>query len=229
MIIIIHGDDIAASRKALQEEIEKQKGDEIIRLDGKKLSRSELIPAFESRSLFAEKKVIVIENFLANGITKEKQAHLAYLGKFVSTFSILLWEDRKIDKTAIKKYLTDAKEQAYVFPALLFRFLDSFGASTPSSLVMSFHTLTRTQDAELIFALLLRLVRQLILAKDMGSQAFGKLPGWQAEKYLKQASRWSVDELIVIYRQLLTIDVKIKTGQTPYNLTELLDLFFLSH
>ena len=228
MIIIIHGDDIASSRRALQEEIEKQRGSEVIRLDGKKLSLKELIPAFESHSLFAEKKVIVVENFLYGGITKEKQAHLTYLCEFASTFSILLWEDRKIDKLAIKKYLTDAKEQAYVFPTLLFRFLDSFGQSTPSSLTVSFHALRKTQDAELIFALLLRLVRQLILAKDMGSQAFGKLPGWQAEKYLRQAGRWSITELILIYRQLLTIDVKIKTGQTPFTLTELLDIFFLT-
>lgn len=228
MIIIIHGDDIASSRRALQEEIEKQKGNEVIRLDGKKLSLNELIPAFESHSLFAEKKVIVIENFLSGVITKEKQAHLTYLSEFASTFSILLWEDRKIDKLAIKKYLTDAKERAYIFPVLLFRFLDSIGVSNPSSLVKSFHTLLATQETELIFALLLRLVRQLILARDMGRDAFGKLPGWQAEKYLRQAGRWSITELIVIYRQLLTIDVKIKTGQTPFTLTELLDIFFLS-
>ncbi len=228
MIILFHGDDIAASRKALQEEIEKQKGNEVIRLDGKKLSANELIPCFESQSLFAEKKVIVIENFLDRGITKEKQTHLTYFLKFASTFSILLWEDRKIDKLLVKKYLTDAKEQAYVFPVLLFRFLDSIGVSNSSQLVKSFHILLATQDAELIFALLLRLVRQLILASDMGRDAIGKLPGWQAEKYLRQANRWSTTGLILIYRQLLTIDVKIKTGQTPYNLSELLDLFFLS-
>lgn len=228
MIILFHGDDLASSRSALAGEIGKQTGNEIIRFDGKKLSPIDLISALESRSLFAEKKVIVLENFLFGGINKEKETMLAPLLSSGKTSLILLWEDRKIDKTTIKKYLMGVQEQSFIFPTLLFRFLSSFGTNTAFSLIQSFHTLRKTQDAELIFALLLRLVRQLILAKDMGREAFGSLPGWQAEKYLKQANRWSLSELILIYRQLLTIDVKIKTGQTPFSLSELLDIFFLS-
>ena len=211
MLTLIHGDDTARSRMALQEEKLKYTGSEVIVLNGGQISISELTLATESNSLFSTPKLIIIENIL-----KENQMH-----------TIIIWEDRKIEAGPIKKYFSKAKLMSFDFPAQLFKFLDSISPHNEKNLLYSYHDLLKKEAAELIFVMLLRQFRYMLMAKDLKGEV-AELPSWQAQKLYRQASFFTLENLISLYRQLISIDYRIKTGQTPLPLSKLLDLFFIS-
>lgn len=225
MITLIHGDDIVTSRKKLEEEKNQVGVKEIITLDGRKITLSDLVLACDTRSFLAEKKIILIENLFSGGITKEKPKLLSYLGKTDLSYPVIIWEDREIEKQAVKKYFIRAKEILCQPPQLLFRFLDSVGLQPPNQLLSLFHAVLTQREVELIYVLLLRKFRQLIVACDLGRGGLSELSVWQVERLLCQSRYFTGEKLISLYRQLLSFDYKIKTGQTPYSLSQLLDIF----
>ena len=75
--------------------------------------------------------------------------------------------------------------------------------------------------------MILRQWRLLLMVKDQEAAVEG-LASWQAGKLKYQGRAFTMDTLINSYRQLLAIDYKIKTGQTPYSLRQLLDFFLLN-
>ena len=227
MTILIHGDDLVASRKKLNEEKERFKESEIVHLEGSKLQLSDLVLASEASSLFLRQKLIIVENLLSSGAVKQKPAVIEYLSKDTSLHTIVLWENKKIEKTVIKKYLAHAKVISCELPPLLFKFLDSLGLSTPSAVLTTFHNLIAHTEVELVFAMILRQWRLLLMVKDQEAAVEG-LASWQAGKLKYQGRAFTMDTLINSYRQLLAIDYKIKTGQTPYSLRQLLDFFLLN-
>jgi len=81
----------------------------------------------------------------------------------------------------------------------------------------------KTESHDKIFALLVRLYRDLIWAKiDTESLSY---PEWRLNKLKYQSEKYSLDQLKKILRQLIEIDIKVKTGKGLLN--ELLDLFIL--
>lgn len=225
MIILIHGEDLVASRKKLEEEKTRFSVKEIISLDGKKVTLSDLVLACETKSLFSEKKIILVENLLLGGITKGKLELLSYLGKTDLFYPVIIWENKEIEKRSVRKYFIHAKEILCQPPLLLFRFLDSIGLQLPNQLLPLFHAALAQREAELIYTLLLRKFRQLIIACDLGRKGLVELNPWQVDKLLRQSRYFAAEKLISSYRQLLSFDYKIKTGQTPYSLSQLLDIF----
>jgi len=227
MITLIYGSDISASRKALKDEIERQKPADIIPLSGPKVDIPDCILALETNSLFSLKKIVVIENLLKGPASKKKDTILKYLAEQEDATTIM-WEDRTLQKTALNKIKGKMIALKYDLPGKLFSFLESVGSLSQKETVIQFHELLRSQDAELIFSMLLRQIRYLIIASDRESGAISELPPWQASKYRRQASYYSPDQWLAAYRQLLSIDYKIKSGATPLKMNQLLDIFFLS-
>lgn len=227
MIIIIHGDDLISSRKALEQEKLKDEGNEMIYLNGKESALSDLVTAVSSLSLFQNKKTIIIENLFSSGISKAKEELFDYLKKNNQGAKIVIWEKSEISKSSVKKYLGEVREIFCNFPLLLFKFLDSIGFDKTLSLSL-FRSSLKQREAELIFTMILRQIRLLIVAKDMGAKGLDAMQKWQIFKLEKQARLFSLEELIKIYRRLLLIYYQIKTGQTPLNMSELLDIFLTS-
>lgn len=226
MIILIHGDDIESSRKILTDYKNKYSDAEIIVFDGSKLLLSDLVLACEASSLFQLSKVIVIENILVGGVTSQKVSLFDYLTNKEIQYPVFIWESRQIDKLILKKYFSSVKIYECQFPALMFRFLDSIGKISTKMIIEAFHQLLSQKDVEVIFAMLIRQWRLLIIAADIGMQGFPDMPSWQANKFISQACVFKKEDLIKSYRQLLLIDYQRKKGQTPYTLIKLLDIFF---
>src|SRR3989338_1262010 len=226
MLTLIHGDDTARSRMALQEEKLKYTGSEVIVLNGGQISISELTLATESNSLFSTPKLIIIENILKGPLSKEKKEIIEHISSENQMHTIIIWEDRKIEAGPIKKYFSKAKLMSFDFPAQLFKFLDSISPHNEKNLLYSYHDLLKKEAAELIFVMLLRQFRYMLMAKDLKGEV-AELPSWQAQKLYRQASFFTLENLISLYRQLISIDYRIKTGQTPLPLSKLLDLFFI--
>lgn len=225
MIIIIHGDDTPASRQQLYNLKDQAKDSEIIDLSGDKITLSEIYNVFNTGLLFNLKKLVIIENLFSSGSETQKDEILHYLKNTVIEDSIIIWEKKEVGSALLKKYFPKAKVILCKIPQMLFRFLDSLGADPASSTLLSFQNIIKDKEAEFIFVMLLRQIRLLIMVKETHGEGTGLAP-WQIHKLAGQARYFSCEKLIALYRQLLHLEYKIKTGQTPYTMKEQLDIFF---
>lgn len=227
MLILIHGDDIVTSRKTIDTEKTKYQDGETIYIDIVKTEISEILTACESPSLFSNSRTIIIENLFSSGLNKAKEKILSYLNTQKTEYLIIIWEKTEIKSETIKKYLNKAKVITCQQPLLLFKFLDSLGGDT-HHIITLFHSLLEQREEELIFTMLLRQFRYLIIAKDLKERGFKDMSTWQGAKFVNQARLFNKDKLIKSYRNLLSIDHNIKTGQTSYTLRQLLDIFLIN-
>lgn len=227
MLIIIHGEDIVSSRKILDTEKEKRLENETLVFDGNTLDLSNLLTADQSQSLFQLKKTIIIENLFTSSVSSQKEKLFSYLSSNQLVSDVIIWEKTEVNKNTIKKYLPSAKEIFCQPPLLLFRFLDAIFDNSSLSLSL-FHSVLERREAELVYSMLIRQFRNLIIARDLGAAGLSAMQKWQAEKFVKQSAHFEKEKLILLYRQLLSIDYLIKSGRTPFSLTELLDNFLIS-
>ncbi len=227
-MILIHGEDISQSRKKLLEETTDIKDVEIIKLDGMKATKEDVILVCEAQSILNPHKILIIENLYKGIIGKDRNDIIVYLLNLKEGIDIFFWEDRELEKVKINKYFGKIKSFKFQYPSSLFNFLDSIGADNRNVLIFKFHDLLRQIEAELIFYMIIRQWRNLIMVKDLGVSGMQPMPVWQAGKFARQANFFSLESLISNYRQLLAIDFKIKTSSTPYALRQLLDIFLLN-
>ncbi len=228
MITIIHGDDTVSSLKALDMEKEKREGAEIVHVDGIKTDITELTTVIQSHSFFQDKKTVIVENLIARAASSQKDKIIHFLQNESKSSDIIIWEKTQVDKRFLSKIFPNCREILSQPPMLLFRLLDSLGAESPSKSLSLFRSVLSQRAAELIHLMLLRQVRLLLLAKDKGEKGFPGMPQWQALRFLRQSRYFDKKKLLSAYRQLLSIENNIKSGQTPFRLGELLDIFILS-
>lgn len=228
MISIIHGDDTVASRNKLREMIEYAGDREVVYLDGLKLDLNSLILACEASSMLFSQKLVVIEGLFSRMRSKSKDEIITYLNGIKLTPDVILYESKKIEKQTIKKNFPKAEEYAYSYPVNLFKFLDSLGVERGAAVVQSFHNLLKITEGELVFAMIMRLWRNLIIIRDKKNLEPAGLAGWQIGKLRRQSGSFTQAGLIANYRQLLSIDYRIKSGLTPFTLTQLLDIFLIN-
>ena len=91
-----------------------------------------------------------------------------------------------------------------------------------------FHQLLQQQEINFIFAMIVRQWHFLTLVISSKGGDNLNIPSWQASKYSHQTRFLGKDKILLSYRHLIAIDYKIKTGQTPFTLTEMLDIFLLN-
>lgn len=209
--LIFHGNYTAASRQALREATRKiGQGIEMIHLDGTKIIDTDLRQALESQSLFGQEKLVVIDKFP----TKLIDILAGYQGKT----PVFIWHDKALTPTQLKK-LNNFKPQLFKIPAAIFTFLDKLDIS-------NFHHALKTDSVEQIFYMLHRRVAQLIQAKDSPQEL--KLADWQKSRLINQAKHFTLDQLLTLHSQLLTIDISIKTGRNFLPLDRTLELWLLN-
>ncbi|OGG32351.1 hypothetical protein A3I51_03055 [Candidatus Gottesmanbacteria bacterium RIFCSPLOWO2_02_FULL_38_8] len=226
MKILIHGVDNAKSRLKLREILE-DKIQEKIFLEGKKVSFQEAVLACETSSLIAEDKIIVLENFFQRKESREKSAILAYLFNSSFSFKVIFWEDKELDKRKIKNLSPNLQIYHFDYPGTLFKFLDGLGIQSSASILNQFHLLLKNNDSQLIFSFIVRQFRFLLMIYEEKNNSLA-IPDWQFFKLKRQAQNFNLDKLINLYRQLLQIDYRVKTGQTPLQLDQLLDFFLVN-
>ena len=225
MIRLIHGSDTAASRKKLQDTVNNING-ETVYFNGNNLTLSELLLANEAASFFSSAKTIVIENFFKGVKQKEKDLIFDYVRKESGQNLIVFWEDREVSSK--DKLFKKEEIFKYDFPKLLFKFLDDLGKQPAGVMLNYFHSLRKEKEAELIFALIVRQFRLLIMMSDAKIVASGKLAPWQITKFRQQAKNFPADSLMQNYRALLNIDYRLKSGLTPFKMDQLIDIFLVN-
>lgn len=223
MIRVFHGENIAASRKAILDEIKQleKSGYETIKVEGKDLTPPKLIQILESPSLFKRKRALVIENFFSLKKSKEGEKLIKLL-KDNKDCEILIWEGKELARNFVQENKNFSFTQ-FKFALSLFNFLDELRPNQPEKNLKNFHYCLSFEDPQMIFTMLARQIRFLILASN-GGDILDNLPSWQKKKFSSQAKLFKINQLIKIYQKLLRIDYQQKTSQTPFDLISSLDL-----
>lgn len=226
MVILLHGDNIVASRNEL-ERVKKEKVKEVLAFDGGKIGLTELKQALEAGSLFGQERIVILENFLPQKPNAAKNQIVEYLKNLETSVDLILWEGRELEKKLLDSF-HDAKKQLFRLDPVLFKFLDSLKPGCGRIAVTLLREVLRREEVELVFYMLVRQFRILLALCDLQENSIPevtKLGSWQKEKLVKQANSFGVEALLKIYHQLLEIDLKLKTGLSPFNLLSTLELF----
>lgn len=223
MITILHGDNVVESRKDLVEILEKakEKGLEVVVMEGKQVNLEKLRSALESGSLFGENRLLMIENLLS-GKNSNQKTIVNYLGSGKFDNDLILWEEKEI-KTSL--LLPEAKIQIYKINPAIFRFLESLRPGNNQEMLVLLGAAKRQEEAEMIFHMLIRQCRYLILAKE---EDLSSLREWQRRRFSSQARFFTVTQLRALFQLLLEIDFEQKTSNDPYSWSSRLDLLVAS-
>jgi len=219
MIKILHGENIAQSRKRLMEIVREAKnsGWEIVYLDGGKVSLTDIRSALESSSLFGKTKLVVLEN-----LKDPKIFDFLKNGKFDN--NLVIWEKEEIKKDVLPR----AEKEIFRLPPLIFKFLESLAPGNARESLRMLTELEKEEEPEMIFHMLVRQFRYLILASDLGVSGLAGFPLWQQKKLLTQARLFSPEKLREIYGRLAEMDFSEKTSRDPLPFSSRLDLFIAS-
>lgn len=218
---IFHGENIVESRKALWQEVSKakEKGVEVVTLNGAKTDLTEIRSALESSSLFGQDKLVILENFLSLASCPFKKKSLDYLKKGKFENSLILWEEKQLRSIPLKVPI-----KLFRLDPILFRFLESLRQEQPGKSLALLEKLKKKEKPEMIFYMIARQVRLLILAKDLGQSGLTGFATWQKQRLISQAKFFNLEHLIRIYKKLLEIDLEQKTSRDPLPLSSRLDL-----
>lgn len=228
MMYVIHGDDIASSRKYLQNMRDKSQGSKTLLASS--IDMTALVQLFESDNLFSESSTFFIEDLL----TKKKQASdleaiLKYLSIHAKENDIYLWEGKEVGK-AILKRLPNATNLPHKLPQSMFQFLDSLSPKNKSQSLLLFHKTIATAEPELVFFMLIRHFRLMLALYDTEAQIdeVKRMAPWQKSKLKKQAVTFSKERLAVALSELHKIDFEQKTGATPMPFSASIDIFLMN-
>lgn len=221
-VIIIHGDNIAASRQKLTHVIAeaKEKGSVIVHLDAKTLTRATLESAVSAQSLFSQPTLVVIEGLFSLPVSKKRSELIAFVG--AADVSVVLWDKKEVTKTQLKNF-PSAQSLVFKSSSFLFKWLENV-SSQPSSLEL-FHQACEHDGAEMCFVMLQRQLRLLIQAKE-NHPIVG--PPFVVNKLKQQAARFTLPQLLQLHRRFLELDWQQKTSQSRLSLQQNLDLLLLS-
>mgnify|MGYP001070057706 CR=1 FL=1 len=226
MIVLLHGGNKLASRRVFTEKIShfKEKRAEIIRLDGKKVSLTEIKQACETKSFFGSNRLIVVECFFSRPKSREKTEITNYFQHLPLEINIIFWEEKKITVPQIRKLPTGTKVYFFKIEPIIFKLLDSLSPGNAARSISLLSQCQQLESAEMIFYMLCRQVRLLILAKDLNRKGLTSMPYWMQGKFLRQSQYFSLEQLLKFHRKLLQIDYEQKTGQAIKPLSFHLDL-----
>ena len=224
-MIILHGENIVASRKKLTNELEKFSGEKI-RFEGDKLTLTELKQALESQSLFGHDRLIIIDNFFSRRTSQEKEALFNYLKK-EQPENLIFWEGKTIDGRKLVSFPM-AKKEIFKLSSFIFKFLDSLSPKNLRNSLNFLHQSIDQESPEMVFYMLARQIRLLIMAKNLGKKGLVRMAPWQQAKLFRQAEKFELDQLLAIHRQLLEIDYQQKPGRSAISLNFTIDLLIAS-
>lgn len=228
MMTILHGENVAESRRELENLKTQSNGEEIISLEGGELTLTELKQALEAKSLFGQEKLVVLENFLAGKRkSKEKENILEYLKEEELTVDLVFWEDQEIEKPLLRLF-PQAQIRIFKLDPLLFRLLEAIKPGNGSEMIKLFRGTLAFEEINLVFYMICRQFRLLFFLKmggERGLEELDRLAPWQKNKILRQSRYFSPSQLLESYHDLLEIDFQEKAGISSYSLQQALELF----
>jgi hypothetical protein len=258
MLTLIHGSDIASSRKFFIEQKKTVGAQDVVSLLGEQVNLTDLAQILEGGELFATEKHVFIEQFLSKKKkSKERDAIVAYLNKQAAEHTIVIWEDKELDRSA-QNLFKKAVIRDFKLPQTLFAFLDSIRPNNGKQMIELFHKTIATTEVEMVFFMLVRQFRMLLALTEISEKIppftkegeqfvpsllkegqggflideLKRLAPWQKTKLENQAKLFAGREkdfapLRDLYAKLFQIELGQKTGHLAAPLTPTIDFFLL--
>lgn len=221
MIYIYCGGDISKSREAYSAKKKEltEKNFEIIDLTVANLPD---LPKwlYESQALFKSEKAYFAENILS---VKGNRELLAKFDTKDDSSSIFIWEE-KLEERDLKSKFKNTVLTNFKLPENIFKFLDSIFPSNLAVSIDLLHKIKESTDENIIFFMLTKRLRELILAKK--SLYDTKLASWQVARLKAQAAQWEEVKVESFYEGLYKIETATKTGNNYFSLIKSLDILF---
>lgn len=224
MIYILHGQNSEAAYTRLTQILDKYKQFSKVRFD-EKSSNDDIQANLNGINLFGEQKLLIFENYLGRSpkvdFNKLKQ---------IQDKIIIFWEKSSLPKNTVSKLVKTAQVEEFKPQPVLFWFLDNLYPQNKK--VLNF--LDRIDRAGLLYQLqnrlLLMILSKLGASVEYASKNIQKnLQNWQWDKIRRQATRFTLDNLIAFNQGALKIDYMIKCGQTDLPEETLIKLLLLKY
>ncbi len=251
MLTLIHGDNLAATRKHLIDLKFKYPNANLF--EGSEITLTDLVQTLEGGGLFSDEKVIFIENLLSRRKqSTELKDLIIYLLSQADNATIVMWEEKEIEKKTVST-LKNATIRTFNLPKPLFTLLDSLQPTNGKNLLRLYHEVLETVDEELVFYMLVRHFRLFIALHPQSNlhrernektaiepmendpfritqpiEEVKRMQEWQRTKLIKQAKSFSQEQLVSYYIKLYEIEKGLKTGSQSQPLKRLIDIFLVA-
>lgn len=201
----------------------RQKGSEINHIEASGLTAAGLEGELGSQDMFVSSKLIVIEGLASLTKSKKKDELIDLVIKYADTADIVLWEAKKLTPTLLKKF-DHAKQQVFPLSSSLFEWLDSLHGPVPRRLAL-LQQAAKQDGIDFCFAMFTRQVRLLLLTKS--GEPMKEHP-FVIQKLQKQATVFTLPQLIKIHEQLTMMDFRQKTGRSRLTTQQELEEILMS-
>lgn len=225
MITLLHGENLSASRARFQL-LQDEADSTVITLDLSSSTGSDPLASLQTTGLFSDKQFAALENALSSKVLEK-----------VSQYGLtdaVFWEGKKLTPTqitAFEKLFPKATVLEFKVDPVVFKFVESLRPKNQAQIISLYHQYLKTDPPEVIFTMLVRQFRLLILAATnevTGPDDWLRL-SWQKAKLITQAKTFSPSLLREKYHVLSDIDYRSKTGLlVEGSLERALELFLLT-
>lgn len=228
MLMLLHGENVAASRAELDRVKATASTKEIRIVEGKSIESAALTQALQSTSLFGGDTLVIIEQLFGSILKKTTlvKERAQILANKSPEIDVVLWEEKEIGKSAINELDAHCKIMLFDLPKTLFQFLDGIGPQHTKSILSLYEQTISTEAPELIHNLLVKRIRHLLMICD-GVNPPG-MSAWQLGRLTKQAKLFTITRLLSMYHNLTVIEHAVKSGATPFRLSQLTQQLLLT-
>lgn len=223
MITVIFGDNLKESRLFLSS---LTKGKQVTNYTPEKVDATALSQSLSSTELFVSSTVVVLENYLSQIKSKEKEAILKLIKELEGENEIIFWDNKMLNKPAYALF-SNATVRQFKLPQTLFQFLDSLKPGNSDISIRLHQSSLKGVEPEMLFFMLIRHFRLLLSTYflDYPIEEQKRMQSWQSGKLATQAKFFGKEKLIKHYRELWKIEQKQKVGALPYPLSTAIDFF----
>ncbi len=208
--LLLHGPAKAASRKKLIELKQKFDGSVVVFEEGADLQA--IKTALFSQSLFTDQQLIILENPPEALFDNEQRT---------TSNELILWFDHKVDPKdwpGLEESFFPESQEVSVFP-----FLDLLAANDKRAFLEIEKLKAGGFDIFYLLTMTFYLLRSLAVAPK-------KAPDFVRKKLDRQRENFSKEKITELYKDMLEIDFKIKSGLLEKSHAEFLLIFkFLGH
>ncbi len=226
MKLIIHGTDLESSRNFYF--LQKQKLKNPVILSGEGLVFAEFFKYAQNQSIFDEETSMILENLFSKN--KTGSMDVKKIAEFIDdtkNLNIILWEQVELSKTTLS-LIKSSQINLFSYPKKLFIFLDQIRPNNQDALIKLYHELRQTQEAEMIFFMLVRQFRLFLSSVEKKTEQIDeikKMAPWQISKLSRQVRFFNKDELLKAYNRLYDMEYGQKTGKSDISLDASIDFF----
>lgn len=199
MLTLLHGDNLIASYNLLQKYKQDFSG-EIVTLDAKTTTQTELEETLGQNALFESSKLVILEGNPKAGLVEA-------INKLSNSFDIIVWADKKITAAAYKGKILELKDTTNTN----FKFADSFTARDLKNSLKELQTLIAEKTpSELIVGILTRQLKLILQVLEGETTSINPYVVSKIKIHLK---KWTPQQVKRGFKELLEVDHSLKTGR----------------